>query len=332
MASSRIPRLVLHVGIHKTGTTTLQIALETLRKQLRAKGVALITISQMKKLPHEADWGIRRTADQKESGEFRGELLELVEREIGRVQRKSGEPVRQVLITNERMVGARMPSEGDSPRFRPAAEAAISDIIAAVDPEEVHVALYTRRQDRLMESCYLWEVQRGRSHSITDQFPFLEEPVMTFSTLAERIKGIPRITSLRVRPFEIIGGGTHAYLDDFLSNLGMRGELDFSRLGTNPMANVSYSHRALEVARLVNPLLDTPEQRTATRRYLKSMFPTGMYPPAKILADDQRERIIAAYRIDNERLFATWMPGLPVDAYSTPEGTARLGDTVVGVQ
>jgi hypothetical protein len=321
---SRIPRVVLHVGIHKTGTTTLQVALAALRKQLRANGVALITIEQMKKLRHEPVWAARRTANRLEAPLFLEEFRSLVDSEIEAVERKSGEPVRQVLVTNERMVGARMPSEGDYPLFRPQTEAAIGEIIQALEPGEVHVAMYTRRQDRLIESCYLWEVQKGLSHSIREQFPFMDKAVMKYFELANRIANIPRIDSLRVRPFEIISGGSLAYLDDFLGNVGLDGKLDYSEFQDDPSANRSYSQKALDLATIVNPHLDTKEERDAVRRFLKRQFSTNAYPAAKILSDDERETLIALYTEDNERLFSTWMPELPYDAYSTVDGVSKL--------
>lgn len=322
--ASRIPRVVLHVGIHKTGTTTLQVALAALRRQLRANGVALITIEQMKKLRHENVWAARRTANRLEAPLFLEEFRSLVDSEIEAVERKSGEPVRQVLVSNERMVGARMPSEGDYPVFRPQTEAAMGEIIDALDPGEVHVALYTRRQDRLIESCYLWEVQKGLSHSIREQFPFIDEPVMRYYELANRIAKVRRVDSMRVRPFEIISGGSLAYLDDYLSNVGLDGKLDYSEFAKDPSANRSYSQKALDLARAMNPHLDTKEERDAVRRFLKKQFSTDGYPAAKILSDAEREKLVALYREDNERLFSTWMPELPYDAYSTVDGVAKL--------
>jgi hypothetical protein len=315
---------VLHAGIHKTGTTTLQVALESLRKPLRAHGVALITIGQMKKLEHDSAWGAYRAQGHPDKDLFVEEFRALVHGEIEAVERKTAAPVQQVLITSERMVGARMPSTVDHPKFRPLAEAAIGEIIAALDPEEVHLALYTRRQDRLMESCYLWEVQKGLSHTIHTQFPFIDKPVLRFFELAERLLSIPRIDTIRVRPFEIISGGSLAYLDDFLSNVGLDGRLDYSGFKSEPSSNRSYSQRALDIALTINPHLETGKQRTAARQFLKQQFPVGDYPSAKILTDEERERVVAVYRDDNERLFSTWMPELPYDSYSTVDGSDRL--------
>lgn len=327
----RIPRLVLHVGIHKTGTTTLQVALDSLRPQLALHGIALVTIEQMKKLPHEAAWKARRTTNPREAPLFRKEMTELVAGEIETVEAATGEPVKQVLITNERMVGARMPSEGDTPLFRPVAVPSTREIIEILQPDSTHVALYTRRQDRLIESCYLWEIQKGLSHDVREQFPYLDEPVLRYFDLVRRLQSIPEVGSIRVRPFEMIRAGSLAYLDDFLVNLGIQGALDFSEFESDPAANLSYSQKALDLALAINSSLDTKKQRDAVRRFLKRHFTVDDYGPARILTEEQRANMIEMYRPDNERLFATYMPDLPVDSYSTEENTKALGDVLAPV-
>jgi len=319
-----IPRLVLHVGIHKTGTTTLQVALKRLRKQLHEHGVALITIEMMKKLPHERSWAARRTRNRLEAPLFQHELRNMVAKEMAAVEAASGAPTKQVLITNERLVGARMPSEGDAPKFRPVAEASIIEVVEALDPDEIHLAMYTRRQDRLIESCYLWEIQKGLSHSVRDQFPYIDDPVLRYYDLARRLKNIKGVGSMRVRPFEIISGGSLLYLDDFLSNIGLQGRLDLSQFEEDPSANRSYSGKALDIALKANPLLETKGERDAMRRFLKRTFTAGEYPSAQILSEDERKKLIELYADDNEQLFMTFMPDLPVDAYSTLDGTKKL--------
>ncbi|MCP3973708.1 MAG: hypothetical protein GY720_04365 [bacterium] len=320
-----IPRLVLHAGIHKTGTTTLQVSLKQLRPQLHQRGVALVTIEMMKKLPHEGSWAARRTRNPVEAPLFQDELRNLVATEMAEVEQVSGAPTQQVLISNERLVGARMPSEGDSPRFRPVAEDSITEVIEALAPERTHLALYTRRQDRLMESCYLWEIQKGRSHSVRDQFPYIDQTVLRYFDLARRLRAIPKVDSMRVRPFELIGAGSLLYLEDFLVNIGLNGQLDMSEFEEDPSANRSYSNKALSIALKVNRELETKKERDAVKRFLKRAFPIGTYPGAQILTPEERTKLIERYADDNEQLFLTFMPDLPMDSYSSIEATKKLG-------
>jgi hypothetical protein len=304
------------------------VSLKKLRPQLHKRGVALITIEMMKKLPHERSWAARRTRNRLEAPLFQHELRNLVEKEMALVEAATGQPTRQVLISNERLVGARMPSEGDAPKFRPVAEASITEVMKALSPGEVHLAMYTRRQDRLIESCYLWEIQKGLSHGVRDQFPYIDEPILRYYDLAKRLKAIEGVDSMRVRPFEIISGESLLYLDDFLSNVGLQGELDLSAFDSEPSANRSYSGKALDIALKANSALDTKDERDKMRKFLKRTFPVGEYPSANILSEEQRSKLIELYADDNEQLFMTFMPDLPMDAYSTPAGTKKLASVL----
>ncbi len=107
--------------------------------------------------------------------------------------------------------------------------------------------------------------------------------------------------------------------------------MDFSGFDTNPAENLSYSQRALEIALTISPSLDTKKQRDAVRRFLKRNFTVDDYGPARILSDEQRSAMIEMYRSDNERLFATYMPDLPVDGYSSEEDTRRLGKVLTPI-
>ena len=147
---------------------------------------------------------------------------------------------------------------------------------------------------------------------------------MSYWNLLERIAGLDRVESIRVRPFEIIAGGSLQYLDDFLGNVGLTGKLDLGVFEDDPSANRSYSEPALDLALSLNPYLDTADQRAEMKRFLRQRFPVGEFPSAQIIDEESRERIIAAYAFDNERMFSTWMPELPFDAYSTVDGADAL--------
>ena len=257
--SPRIPRLVLHAGLHRTATTTVQVGLEVLRRQLRKQGVALVNHRQIKRLQHLSGWASGLKPEPAHAQHFSDELRSLVLDEMSKVEKVSGRPAHQVLISSERLGGARLPTRLDSPVFRPRAVPAIDHVLKALEPEEAHIALYVRRQDRFMESCYIWEIQKGLTHTIRDQFPFIAEPVMDYTELADRLVAIPGVTSIRVRPFETIRSGSLAYLDDFLTNVGLQGTLDYSTFS----AHGSEENPGKVIARIAGRHLETPQQAAA---------------------------------------------------------------------
>jgi hypothetical protein len=185
----KIPKLILHAGLHKTGTTTLQHGLSMLRSALHSKGVALLIHDQMRYLPSEKGWNARRIVRPELADKFASDVQRLVHDEISRIKLVCPHSCTQLLISNERMSGARMPTADDFPVFRPQIEKAIAQLISLFDTEEVRVVVYVRRQDHFFESTYLWEIQKGYNHSIEEQFPFIFETAQfAFMPLIERIK------------------------------------------------------------------------------------------------------------------------------------------------
>ena len=319
----RIRTLVLHVGLHHTGADLLAQSLVLLRPQLHRNGVALLTTDELAGLAHADGWALEQGSPPDHAPLFDGELRVLAGAEVDSAAR-SGATARTLLITGEQLTGGRIPGRGDRDSFRPCAEAAIRQVIEALDPNRVRLVLYTRRQDRLMESCYVSEIQKGKHHSFPRQFPNRYEPIFSYVSLTERLLGLPRVRGIRVRPYETIGAGVIPFVDDFLAAVDLRGKLDLSVIGDEVQQGSVYSRNALRLALAMNPHLDTVRERTLVREFLLSEFPSPPYTEARFISRKARERIIAAYRSDNERLFATHMPDLPKDSYGSIEATLLL--------
>jgi len=320
----------MHVGLHKTGTTSLQVGMRRLTPQLRASGIGVLTLPQIKALPAQKAWMAWTKPQRTKAPLFRRQLRQLISDENERVVAASGDPMQQLFFSEERALGVRMPSQIDSELFRPMAERALGELLDIVGADESHVVLYVRRQDTFMESAYLWEVQKGLSHPIHEQFPFVGHAIIDHAELASRIERLERVDSIRVIPFEIIGGGSVAYLDHFMESVHMAGKLDYSSLDTSYSANRSYSQKGLDIALKVNSEIDTPKQREAVKRFLKKHFGVDQYPKANIWDDVDRKAIIDLYRESNEQLFARYMPDLNVDSYSSIEATAKLKNVLKG--
>jgi len=314
----------MHVGLHKTGTSTLQVGMRKLAPQLRSNGIGILTLPQIKVLPAQKAWKAWTKPKRALAPFFRRQLRQLISEENERVIAASGSPMAQLLFSEERALGQRMPSQIDSKQFRPRAERALGELLDIVDAGESHVVMYVRRQDTFMESAYLWEIQKGLDHSIHQQFPFAGRAIIDLAELGSRIERLARVDSLSVQPFEIISAGSVAYLDHFMEVVEMAGKLDYTVLDADYSANRSYSQKGLDIALKINSDLDTPKQREAVKRFLKKQFGVDQYPSAVIWDDVERKAIIELYRQSNEKLFARYMPHLPADSYSSVEATAKL--------
>lgn len=325
----RAPELVLHVGFQQTGVTMLQRALCRLRPQLHRHGIGLLDGSSLAGLESVEGWQCKKT-DPKAARAFEREFAELVAEEEAEVARQCAGGVRRLVVSSAHLLGRQNVNRRDGRPFRRLAVPAVAQAIRALGPPRVRVVLYTRRQDRLMEFCYLREIQKGRAHTFGRQFPHRLEPVFDYHELLGRLESLAEVEEVRVRPFELVGSSAARYTDDFLTALGLDGQLDLAPLGTDLAPYRVYSRQALRIALDINPLLESDRDRRLVRDFLIERFPGTDEDATRFLPTYERARILDSYAQVNRDLFERYMPDLPPHAYASDEATDRLAATRPG--
>jgi hypothetical protein len=319
--------LVLHAGMRHTGAGMLQRALSRLRPQLRRHGVAYVGHRALQKLESRDGWVCRDGVDPAASERFEREVAALVQREQAEVARqRGGGGVRLTAISTDHLLGCANLGRPDERCFRPHAVPAVTHLVRAVGADRVRLVLYTRRQDRLMELCYLRAVQNGATYALAEQFPARLRPLLDYHELLERLESLDAVDGVRVRPFEAAGVSATRLAADFLAALGLDGRVDLSPVGADLVPAPVYSHRAMRLALDINPALDTDAERRHVRRFLLEHFPATDDADSRVLAEPDRLRILAAYAAANRRLFERYLPDLPADAYASDERTVELAD------
>lgn len=322
--------LVLHIGMQQSGANMLQRALSRLRPQLRTHGVAFIGHCHIADFEHLAGWRCRDEADPAQAEAFERELVDVVAHEQKRIADAGGMARGPVLIASDHLVGAANLTAADETAFRPNATAAVAHVITALGAERVRLVLHAHRQDRLMEFCYLHEIQMGRHHAFDDQFPRRFEPLLDYTDLIARLGALPGVVDIRVRPFELIGAGPRAFVEDFLGTLDLAGVLDLDGVTDDLRPYHVYSRRGLRIALAMNPQLETARERVLVRQFLLRNFAAEDDRWSRFMPKGERRRILAAYRDANRRLFQRHMPDLPEDSYDSNAATARLGSEHAG--
>lgn len=312
-----IKHLVLHVGVPKTGTSLIQRSLRKLRPQLRERGIAYVDRKQIHRLAHRRSWGAYATGPPEDKGAFASELKSVTRSEM----RQTAGKTKTVVISNESLIGRVAPEFGDP--YWPRAVDGVGEVIAALRPKRTDILLYTRRQDRLLESQYMQQIHLGKSLR-WDRFiaGAGKDDRVRYRDLVEVLGGLPTVESIDIRPFEIIGAGAAPFVADFLASFDLAHLV--SHIENFGKSNPSYTQPAWEAALLMNPHLRTPEQRDDTRKFLKQLFPPDEYPPAQLMTDEQRMELLDIYAPANESFFRDFLPGYPVDSYATPEGVDKL--------
>jgi hypothetical protein len=313
-------RLILHVGVPKTGTSLIQRTMRQLRPELRRSGVVYIDRKAMHRLPDRPSWSAYGTGPEENRPRFLADLREVVKRE--RLQ--TAPRARTVVMSNESMIGRVAPEYGDP--FWPRATDALTDVVSALEPKSTRVIMYIRRQDRLLESLFMQRIHLGatmawnRFHEAA-----CRDDRIRYQDLIQAIETVPTVEEISVAPFELIGAGGVPFVTHFLRSLNLGLERLVADREDEKPSNPSYTQPAYELALKINKHLETPAQRELTRKYLRQLFPADEYPKAQLLTDDQRNELIEVYRPTNEKFFAEYLPEFPVDSYSSPEATGRLG-------
>jgi hypothetical protein len=319
-----LPRLVLHIGMQQSGATMLQRTMARLRPQLHRLGVAYLGHTDIRALDHAAGWDTDATADPHLAAAFQRDLASAAEAERRTAEAVRGRPPGIVLLSSDHLVGRRNVGPADATGFRPRAVSAVDQVVRALGTGDTRLVLYTHRQDRLMELCYLREVQGGRHHRFDEQFPYLFEPVLDYADLVERLVAIPGVSGVTVRPVEPVYADPTAFVGDFLDVVGVEGQPDLDVVG-RPSPHRVYSSRGLRLALGMNPFLDSDEDRRLVRTFLMENFAARHPRDSRFVPEHVRRRILHTYREPNRRLFSSYMPDLPEDGYDGDEATDRLG-------
>ena len=313
-------RLILHVGVPKTGTSLIQRTMRQLRPELRSSGIAYIDRKAMHRLRDRPSWAAYATGPKENRPRFLSDLRDVVKRERLRALPKA----RAVVMSNESMIGRIAPEFGDP--YWPRATAALTDVVTALKPSSTRVVMYIRRQDRLIESLYMQRIHLGGSLNWTKfHRAVCGDDRVRYQDLVQAIAEVPTVEKISVAPFELIGAGGGRFVTHFMESLDLGIEALVADRDDPKPSNPSYTQPAYELAMKINKRLETPAQRELTRKYLRELFPADEYPKAQLLTNEQRSELIEIYRPANEKFFAEYLSEFPVDSYSSPEATSRLG-------
>jgi hypothetical protein len=312
--------LLLHVGMPRSSTV--------LRPQLRARGVAFVGAADVAKLRSAAGWDSGPWSKPEEAATFAGEIAKLVEHAAAAARKRNG-PHPQVVLASDRLLGEGPIGLRDAHTFRPYAERALGQVVAALSPTRARVLLHTHRQDRLMELAHLERIGEGSTEPFADQFPSAATSVFDYGALLARLAAVPGVDEVVARPVELADAGVHAFVNDVLGLLGLQDRVDLYAIGSDvwPQPPV-YTEQGARLALALHPLASGRREHDLIRGFLQRRYLATEAGAADLLDRGTRERILAAYREANERLFREHMLGLPADGYADDTRTFDLGNVL----
>ena len=295
-ARARPETLWLHAGVHKTGSTSLQVLLARNAERLARRGIAVV--------PQYIPWGDGdrgRTAYYREH--FRKPLLELTRRRRApRAQRaKTRDELRELLgapgrtaptvvFSDEDLLGPRPPQ---APTPYPTADLHVRRVANVFPADRFRVVLYLREGAGYLESCYVQNIQMGRQMGFEAFLDRLELDRFSWRPVVESIAREIGDHNVVLRRFETIKTGFEPFARDFMSLFTEADGLDYRPVE----ANASLSALGCELALAGSPLLDADQWRTL-RRFLQRHFSSRALPRVRALADAHRQSLTDQYERD----------------------------------
>ncbi|MDX5367596.1 MAG: hypothetical protein LPK88_14040 [Alphaproteobacteria bacterium] len=282
--------IYIHIGPHKTGTSSLQHFLHDRRKRLLTEGV-LFPAENLKglKTQHRVAFALRGMRD-KFNDEFPDVGTELAN--LVRQIEETDAPV--VIISSEAFFAIKAKAIG---RLRD-----------ELDAYDVKIVFYARRQDEAFASTFSQRVKSPRSPHIAPIHDGLAAPAefapdLDLYNCASRWAKRFGKTNMIMRVYAEAGD----IREDFMSAIGRDDLRDLAHEASDGNVNVSPSLEALEYLRAFKITVADQKGRHKALTRLTSHFAATGRKPIELLSMDDRRRLLEHFREDNERLFAEFL-------------------------
>jgi len=239
--------VVLHLGAHKTGTSTIQKYMrdnEALCLQNRIGFMSRSTTDVLLR------WGKR--ADVQAHGD---ELRQLVKQ-----AEESG--AEHYVISHENVPGR--PFVPEEKRLYPnlkAHAAAVKDELAGWP---IKVVFHIRSQPAFLESYYLQTIHEGAHHTFREWRQAMGKTNLSWKPIYKDLCEVFGAENVMIRSFDAdIAGGQENLLQQFFAAFSDRTADDFGGFAYKAHRNPSVGDKGLKLALLINPLLSDAAERSA---------------------------------------------------------------------
>lgn len=277
----RDKRVVLHVGAHKTGTTTIQQYLLAHRESLRRRGVRYVPRAELSPL---VGWGEQLVASP--------DGFAALVADFGAARRE-----RVLLASHENMCGRPFARVGAG--LYADAPASIEALARMTAAHDTHVLLTIRPPHELLESFYLQGVNMGGQMRFPRWLERLDLDALSWRPLVETLRA--SFARVSVVDFGTIRAGAPAYVTDALRRVGVDVEVDASWL--RPL-NPSVSELGLRLLLRGNGVLADEDDRNALRSFVQRHFNNRTGERPQLLDEDTRVMLRDRYAAEYAELTA----------------------------
>ena len=313
---------VIHVGTHKTGTTTLQRFAASNRAELRNRGLWYPSYTEVGLFDHYAHHHLafalaEEPGTKLSPGEARG-FVEYLDK-----NRTSEETI---LISAEPLYRLTLGLDPKTHKWRSssasywdARDQFIARMREAFPFDDTQILICLRRQDNFARSVYQ---ERVKVTKFNDTFStFLHKERSIFDYLGQVEAFAKHFKNIKVVTFEsLVGSGDlHAAFFDLL-------DVDISFAENRPVTNVSLPIEFVEFKRLLNTTRISRETADKIGKRLLGLAQRNVLKPARNLDWLPFEHMASfqgTFERDNERLRQRFAPVLPSPLFQPPESEKK---------
>lgn len=290
-------KIYIHLGAHKSASTTLQRNLRINSKALyREYGLDYYGSQEI----HTSDLGnhFKRLSKSRleEKDEYDNSILN-AKNELKRLIKSSSGG--DILMSWEGFLGhSALDLYGGIYTHSDMVADSIKKIFSDYD---IRLLLVVRRQDSFIESCYLQQIKETRSLGFQE---FTGEIDIKFISWLKVFNSFSSLfpNSVCICPFEYIRSvGAKGFLEYCLSSL-LNFNFDASRFEILEQANASFSKEGVEISRDLLPEV-SKKHRSELNRILFSEFSSRTGTKAKFFGEFEKKLIVRNESVDNARLF-----------------------------
>lgn len=244
------PRVVMHVGVHKTGSTLIQHHIRANAEVLRAKGVFATNLRAgryMLKLRNK----LRRAQKAGRDGPAI-DALDPPSRQVIAAARDIG--AHTILVSDENILGQpfhwQLLSGADKASLYPHAEACLRLATHGFEGLPLTLIIYTRQQHKLLVSHYSEALRTLRVDDSLEAFVrAIDLERLNFADLIAAMRRAAPHADIRIAPFETIHDGAPAFLGDFFAHVGLaRSDLTIEDAPVRPKVSREAAEKLVAVA------------------------------------------------------------------------------------
>lgn len=274
------PRLVLHIGSQKTGTTSIQGFLKHKSAPLAAEGVSYVQAGRTN-IAHNS-------------------VLQAIKKDDGKsVAKKMVAEIKSASDITHVISSEMFFRQGLAPWFAKNFPRRIK--------KQTKVIVYLRRQDKYAEAMYKQRVKNGRFQG--DPEHYARETVdLNYGRTLRQFADVFGAENLIVRPFERGNFPNGDVQQDFAHHLGLSKELAESN--DVPSANATLSREVSEQLGQMRRSGTDINTRDIIRKIM-AIKPQGAIRSGDCLPLDLRREIMAHHKDLNEAIRTTYCPDLP---------------------